>query len=87
MATNNGRVTNRDLYEAITDLRKEVKGDIKDVRDDVSDLDERVDGFTERVVAVETKTNSLSKRVGAWDAGNTIGVIVAGILAYFGIKN
>lgn len=80
MAVENGRVTNRDLYNVITDLRKEMKEDIKDVRDDVGDI-------SQRVTAVETKTDNLSKRVSFWDAGNSAGVIVAGILAYFGIKS
>ena len=90
----NGNVTNKDLFAAITDLRLELKADIKDVKDDVNCVDGRIDELVKErgdlkaeIATVKTQTENLSKRVGAWDVGNSVGVLIAGILAYFGIKN
>jgi hypothetical protein len=88
---NGGRVTNRDLYDTMTDLRKEIKGDLKDgiseVKEEVQCLDDSIGDLSNRVVKVETENHNLKRQVGAWNIGNTVGVLIAGALAYFGIKN
>lgn len=85
--TPNGRITNRDLFDAITDLRKELKADINCVDQRIDHLVEDRGNLSERVAKAETDLEHLNRRVTGWDAGNTLGVIVAGILAYFGIRN
>jgi uncharacterized coiled-coil DUF342 family protein len=88
MATNNGgRVTIRDVYELVEGTRKELKTDICSVDERIDDLVEDRGDIKERVAKLEVKTDNLNRRVGAWDIGNTIGVFITGILAYFGIRN
>ncbi len=86
-ANNSGRVTIRDVYDLVDGSRKELKSDIGKVNDRIDDLVKERSDLSERVAVVETKTKNLSRRVGAWDIGNSIGVLIAGILAYFGIRN
>lgn len=85
--SSSGRVTNKDLFTAITDLRKELKADIKQVDGRIDDLVEDRGDLKERVTVIETEHKSLVKRVSAWDIGNTIGVLVSGALAYIGFRN
>ena len=73
-------VTNTQLFDAITDLRKELKSDIKDVQNDVSDLVEKRGELSNRVTAVETRQKNLTIAVRAWDIGNSA---IAGATALF----
>jgi len=83
----NGRVTNRDLFEYLETLRKELKEDIGCVDARIDTLVEKRSVLSERVTKTETEIANLSKRVNFWGAGNSLSVIVAGILGYFGIRN
>jgi transposase len=85
--SNSNRVSNKDLYDAITRLRLELKEDIGCLDSRVDDLVKERGEMAQRVVAAETIIKSLNRRVSAWDIGNTVGVLFAGILAYFGIRN
>ena len=76
----NGRVTNKDLFTAITDLRKELKSDINDVQNDVSDLVEKRGELSSRVTRVETQQKNLTIAVRAWNIGNSV---IAGTAALF----
>jgi hypothetical protein len=80
MPSGNERVTNRDLFDAITDLRKELKRDIAGVATEQHEQ-------AERLSVVETDVKHLNRRVTAWDIGNSVVAGIAGILAYFGIRN
>jgi len=75
------------VYDLVDATRKELKSDINAVDERIDKLVEDKGVLSERVAVVETKTKNLNRRVGAWDIGNSIGVLIAGILAYFGIKN
>ena len=75
------------VYDLVDATRKELKSDINAVDERIDKLVEDKGELSERVAVVETKTKNLNRRVGAWDIGNSIGVLIAGILAYFGIKN
>lgn len=87
MATRNGRVTNNQLFDAITDLRKELKGDIEKLDDRIDSLAEKRSDLQRDVASNQVAIDQLNRRVTSWDVGNTIGIIVAGVLAFFGIRN
>jgi len=78
MTTNNGRITLGVLANKIDNLhedigRLETKVDeVNAVKTGLAVLDSRMDG--------------LDKRVTAWSLTNSIGAIVAGVLAAFGIS-
>jgi len=82
----NGRVTNREIYDLLTDLRKEFKADIKCVDDRIDILVEKRSELSQRVIENKTRLDYIDKKVNILGAGDSLGVIVAGILAYFGIR-
>lgn len=88
----NGRVTNRDIFEAIENLRREVKSDIKEVREEVQCVDQKVEAATEgraalreRVSALEVKCQTQSDKQRTWDLANSVAAAIAAGLAAIGI--
>lgn len=89
----NGRVSNRDIFEAIENLRKEVKGDIREVRTEVQCVDQKVDlavearaGIRERVSALEVRCDANENKQRNWDLANSVGAAIAAILAALGLS-
>jgi len=84
---NGGRVTTRDLYEAViqqnnerAEMERRIIAKMDTVCDLVSRNEERIKHNKEDIESLKTRSNT-------WDIGNTIGVIIAGVITAFTAQN
>jgi len=86
-ASNGGRVTTRELYDALqqqnrerAEMERRIIGKLDAVCDVVSRNEERIKHNKEDIESLKTRSNT-------WDIGNTIGVIIAGVITAFTAQN
>jgi hypothetical protein len=89
----NNQVTHAVLGEKLDNLGKAVKVIVEDRahHDEKIDvciklLEQMVAVHTEQIKELNDRVHSLDGQVKTWSLANTVGVIVAGVLGYFGIQ-
>ena len=85
---NSGRVTTQQFYQALLDNKDELKA-LEDRQNDArSDMEHRImdelKGVPTQVDTNKDEIDRLRKRSNYWDAGNTVGLLVAGVMSAIG---
>lgn len=92
-AASNQRVTNRELSLGIVHLSEKVeeyRDETKDYRHEVREWrhenEKRLREVEQAIPVLDTRLGGLKDRVNRWGLGNSLGAIIAAVLAAFGIR-
>ena len=87
---NSGRVTTQQFYEALLDTNDRIATSDKVQSEERAAMEirllEKLDGLPTKVDANKDEIDKLRNRSNKWDAFNTLGLLIAGVLSAIGIN-